>query len=413
MSRQNVKAGSDSAGAEMQRLYSGAGPDEIATDLGPLVDFQSEPMPLDQLQAMVAERLVPHLMRYDSPGFHSMFNSAPEYAARVGAELALAFNQGVTNWQVSPGGAMLEEMCCRALCRLFALGDSADATFMYSGTYANQEALYLALHRYAARQGVDLAQKGFAGLSRAHRLVVLVSEDAHFSLRHAVRMLGLGEQSLVRLPVDAQRRIDMTKARQIVQDLAREREIICIVATAGTTSTGSVDPIDALADLSAETGAWLHIDGAYGYAYKLVPEWASLFVGDDQADSISWDPHKQLGIPIPNSLLFVREQSDFARMALHSDYFNRDEDAEPDPGLKSPPSTRPMSVLPLVMSLRARGLAQVIEDLRQPLAAIRELADVLATWPDVKLWQRPHTGILCFQVTPEHVTPGELSELRV
>ena len=306
----------------------------------------------------------------------------------------------------------MEELCCRALCRLFALDDSAGATFMYSGTYANQEALYLALHRYAARQGVDLAQEGLAALPRPHRIAVLVSEDAHFSLRHAVRMLGLGEHSLVRLPVDAQRRIDMAKSRRIVHELGNEGEIMCIVATAGTTSTGSVDPIGELADLSQETGAWLHVDGAYGYAYKLVPEWAALFAGDERADSISWDPHKQMGIPIPNSLLFVREENDFARMALYSDYFNRAEDAEPNPGLKSAPSTRPMSVLPLVMSLRAQGLTHVIEGLRRPLAAIGKLADLLAAWPDIRLWHRPDTGILCFQVTPHHVKSSVWSELQ-
>ncbi|MGW8226407.1 MAG: pyridoxal phosphate-dependent decarboxylase family protein, partial [Anaerolineales bacterium] len=327
-------------------LYSGASPEQIAADLDRLVDFQSEGIPLEELQALISDHLVPHLMRYDQPQFQSMFNTFPSPQAELGARVALRYNQGVTNWQVSPGGAVLEELCCQALCRLFNLGPEADATFMYSGTYANQQALYMAVHRYAERQGFDLAQKGISGFKDPSRLAILVSRDAHFSLRHAVRILGLGEESLVFLPIDENRRVNVATLRKKVTELKDSHDILCIVATAGTTTTGAIDPIDEIANLCSETGAWLHVDGAYGYAYKLVPEWTDRFSGDDQADSIVWDPHKQLGAPIPSSVLFVKNKSEFSRMALHSSYFNRPGEVGPNPGLKSPPSTRPMSALP-------------------------------------------------------------------
>ena len=343
-------------------LYSGATPAQVADDLAPLLDFQRRGMPLDELQALLDQRLLPHLMRYDSPSFQSMFNAFPTEAAQLGARLALATNQGVTNWQVSPGGAMLEELCGRALCDLFGLAPSSDATFLYSGTYANQEALYLALHRHAERCGFDLAEQGVAGFEHPERLAVLISEDAHFSIRHAVRMLGLGERTIVRLPLDSQRRIDVAKAEAIVAGL-ENRQIVCVIATAGATSTGAVDPIGPLADLCEQTDAWLHVDGAYGYAYQLVPGWSARFDGHALADSITWDPHKQLGVPIPNSVLFVKERGNFARMALHSGYFNRADEAVPNPGLKSPPSTRPLSALPLVTAIRGRGLDGLIDDL--------------------------------------------------
>jgi L-2,4-diaminobutyrate decarboxylase len=307
---------------------------------------------------------------------------------------------------------MLEELCGQALCRLFGLGPEAGATFMYSGTYGNQQALYMALHRHAQRQGFDLAQKGIAGFAAPERLAILVSESGHFSLKHAVRILGLGEQSLVALPLDAQWRIDVRKLPDIVRALSAERDIFCLVATAGTTATGAVDPIPPMARLAAETGAWLHVDGAYGYAYKLVPEWAHRFAGDESADSITWDPHKQLGAPIPNSLLFVRQQEEFARMALYSHYFNRPDDAEPNPGLKSPPSTRPLSALPLVAILRGRGLRQVIADLRSPLTAIRDLAAYLQKQPDIELLHKPETGILCFRLRPADVPEQQLDGLQ-
>ena len=393
-------------------IYSGATPAQVADNLANLLNFQDEGLPLPELEAMIAADLLPHLMRYDRPRFQSMFNAFPSPEAWAGAQVALAYNQGVTNWQVSPGGAMLEELCGQALCRLFALASDADATFMYSGTYGNQQALYLALHRHAERQGIDLAQKGIAGFAAPQRLAILAAEGAHFSLKHAVRMLGLGEESLISLPLDARWRIDVPALRSIVRELQSSRDIFCLVATAGTTSTGAIDPIGIMADIAQKIGAWLHVDGAYGYAYKLVSEWAHLFTGDDRADSITWDPHKQLGAPIPNSLLFVKQRDDFKRMALHSHYFNRPDALEPNPGLKSPPSTRPMSALPLVTIFRGRGLKRLVGDLRAPLVAISALADYLRPLPDVELFHEPDTGILCFRMKPLGLTEQELDVLQ-
>ena len=393
-------------------LYSGATPAQVAADLQALVTFQSEGMAKADLESLLTQKLLPHLMRYDLPQFQSMFNATPPPEAKMGALIAMDFNQGVTNWQVSPGGAVLEELCCQALCRLFGLGADADATFMYSGTYANQQALYMALHRHAQRQGFDYAQKGLTGFPDPSRLAVLVSEDAHFSLRHAVRILGLGEESLVAVPVDVNRRIDIRALHRILPELKASRDIFCIVATAGTTSVGAIDPIDKMADTAAQMGAWLHVDGAYGYAYKLVPEFEKLFAGDERADSITWDPHKQLGAPIPNSILFVKDSADFRRMALYSSYFNRREDEIPNPGLKSPPSTRPMAALPLVTLLRGRGLKQVVEDLRHPLDAVQSLAHYLLQQPEVDLLTRPDLGIVCFRMTPQGYGSADLNPLQ-
>ncbi len=395
-----------------QKLTSGATPTQIADDLAPLLDFQAEGLPPDELKAMISNRLVPHLMRYESPRFQSMFNMTPPPEAKLGAQVMLDYNQGVTNWQVSPGGAMLEELCVQALCRLFGLGPDADATFMLAGTLANQQAVYLALHRHAERQGFDFAQQGIAGFDAPERLAVVVSEDTHFSFKHAARTVGLGENCLLTVPVDARRRMDVNQLRQRLAEWQKTRDIFCIVATAGSTSTGAVDPLDALADACAATGAWLHVDGAYGYAYSLVPEWSHLFKGHPRADSITWDPHKQLGTPIPNSVLFVREKTSFDRMALHSSYFNRAEDVEPNPGLKSIPSTRPMAALPLITILRGQGLDQVIKTLRAPLAAIRALADALQDQPDIELCHQPDTGVLAFRMTPAGTAPEQLDALQ-
>lgn len=393
-------------------IYSGATPAQVAEDLKPLVNFVNDGLPFNELTELLEKNLLPHLMNYDQPGFQSMFNAFPEEGAKLGAKIALDYNQGVTNWIVSPGGAMLEELCVRALCGLFGLPESADGTFMYCGTYANQEALYLALHRHAEKHGFDLSKKGLMGFKESKNLAVAISSDAHFSVRHAVRMLGLGEESLIILPVDNNRRIDIQQMEDQLEKAKREKQIFCLVATAGTTSTGTVDPIKEIVPYCRENDIWLHVDGAYGLAYSLVPEWKPLFAGIEDADSVSWDPHKQLGIPIPNSLLFVRQWKDFARMAVHSSYFNREEDVEPNPGLKSPPSTRPLSALPLVTSLLYQGMEKVVQRLRSPLVAIRDIHNYLKEQEDIEVCHQPDTGILCFRIVTEGLQKDELDELQ-
>jgi len=393
-------------------VSSKATPEEMIEDLKPLIDFQEEGLSLKKLGTMIDEQLIPHLMRYDQPGFQSMFNAFPEEGAEFGAKIALSFNQGVTNWQVSPGGVMLEEMCCQTLCKLFGFDSGSDATFMASGTYGNQEALYLAIHKQAEKEGFKLEEKGIKGFKDPSRLVVLTSIDAHFSIKHAVRMLGLGEDSLVFLAVDKNRRIDVEKLKATVKELQKSKDIFFVFTTAGTTSTGSVDPIEPIAKICEEIDAWLHVDGAYGFGYKLVPEWEHIFKGFELADSVCFNPHKQLGIPIPNSMLFVRDANEFGRMTVYSDYFNRKKDPEPNPGLKSIPSTRPFSALPLVASLRYQGMTKVIERLRAPLQAIKDFYVNLKNEKDIETLHNPELGILCFRIIPEGFPEEELDKLQ-
>ena len=228
------------------------------------------------LGQIIKENLIPHLMHYNLAGFQSMFNAFPEEGALLGAEIALKYNQGVTNWQVSPGGAMLEELCVRSLCTLFGLNKNADATFMYCGTYANQQALYLALHKKAEHEGFNLSKKGIKGFKHPEKLKIICTKEAHFSIKHAVRFLGLGEESLLFVDVDQNRRMDINSLKKTLNNAENQDDIFCVMTTSGTTSTGSVDPVFEIANICTGKNIWLHVDGAYGLAYSLVPEWKTL-----------------------------------------------------------------------------------------------------------------------------------------
>jgi glutamate/tyrosine decarboxylase-like PLP-dependent enzyme len=118
-------------------------------------------------------------------------------------------------------------------------------------------------------------------------------------------------------------------------------------------------------------------------------------------------------MPIPNSMLFVRDGRDFGRMALHSSYFNRAESDVPNPGLKSAPTTRPMSALALAASIRHLGLRGLVERLRAPLAAIRSLAEAMAGMDDAEVLHAPDTGVLCFRIIPPGAAADRLDALQL
>lgn len=393
-------------------IYSGASPEEVERDLQILMDFPDDGITLKELNQIIKDSLIPHLVQYDRPEFQSLYNFFPEKGAEFGAKIALKYNQGVTNWQVSPGAVMVEQLCCKAMCRMFGLSPDADATFMYCGTYANQQTLYLALHRKAEQCGFNFSKKGITGFNDPGRLVILASSQAHFSLKHAVRILGLGDQSLIPIPVDSNYRMNAQALNETIQSIKKTKDVFCIVATAGITSTGSIDPINSIIDCCEEINAWSHVDGAYGLSFSLLPEKKHLFKGLERADSVCWDPHKQFGVPIPNSLLFVQNKADFKRMAIYGHYFNREDDPEPNPGLKSPPSTRPFSALPLVTTIRYQGMKKIIERLRKPIQVIQTVADKIRNEPDIEVCHRPDTGLLCIRIIPENFPEDRLDQLQ-
>src|SRR5262249_13880160 len=197
------------------------------------------------------------------------------------------------------------------------------ATCHLAGVYASVEGVGLALHRLAERQRFALACRGIAGFKAPSHLALALPPDTHFSFRHAVRLLGLGEDCLVPLDVDAERRLDVPELRRRLAELRGERDVFCVVANAGTTPTGAVDPLRPGGEVRGEAGAWLHGDAALRFAYRLVPGRSHLFGGIGLAGSVRWGPPKQFGLPDPNLLVFVPGPQDFDRAAVHSSYFNR------------------------------------------------------------------------------------------
>ncbi len=270
-------------------------------------------------------------------------------------------------------------------------------SFTSGGTTSNLTALMAARER-------ALPGSRRAGIAEA-RLGLYCSAEVHYSVVRAAELLGIGSEGVRALPIDARRRLrPEAVAAALEADLADGIVPIAVVATAGTTLTGAVDPIDALADICAERSVWLHVDGAYGLPAARVPAVEHLFRGVERADSISIDAHKWLYLPKACSVVLVRRRADLqAALGHEEDYLphDRDELHAADITLEY---SRPFRALKLWLALRVHGAAAFRAAIEQNLDQARLLYARLVASPTLEpLPHEPQLSVVPFRHVPAGV----------
>jgi aromatic-L-amino-acid/L-tryptophan decarboxylase len=275
-----------------------------AADVRAFVERLDFEVPMDAVDAVrfAVEGLSRYAVNIRSPRYFGLFDPAPAAMGVVAEALAAAFNPQLAAWVASPFAIEAEGYVIRALGARFGLrADSVDGTFTSGGAEANHTAVLTAL----TRSFPAFAERGLRGLPA--QPVFYLSDEAHPSLLKAARATGLGEEGLRRVPVDARLRVDLDLLRTaIARDRSDGFAPFMVVATAGTTSAGVIDPISAVADIAAAENLWLHVDAAWGGAAALLPELRPALAGIARADSITFDPHKLLSVPIGAGLYLTR-----------------------------------------------------------------------------------------------------------
>jgi aromatic-L-amino-acid decarboxylase len=303
-------------------------------------------------------------------------------------------------WRTSPIGTELEGVVVSWLREALGLPGAFDG--LLTDTASTSSLIALAAAREAA--GIDAAAQGLAGRDGLREPRVYASAEAHSSIEKACMTLGLGRRALAKIPANGRYEMDPAAlAAAIDEDLAAGRTPVGIVATIGTTSSTSVDPVAAIADVAARTGTWLHVDAAYAGAVALLPEARGPFTGWERADSIVVNPHKWLFAPLDASLLLSRRMDQLrAAFSLVPEYLRTLDRANPvlDYNEYQPQLGRRMRALKLWMQLRWFGL----EGLRRRIRFHLELAQAFAGWVDADPdWERlapvPFSTV-CFRYRP-------------
>jgi aromatic-L-amino-acid decarboxylase len=280
------------------------------------------------------------------------------------------------------------------------IGFPADeGAFTSGGMTSNLTALLIARER--ALPGCRV--HGFDG----RRGAIYCSDESHYSVVRAAEAAGIGSAAVRRLPIDARRRMVVGElGPTIEQDLATGVVPVAVVATAGTTLTGAVDPIDAIAEVCEQLGVWLHIDGAYGLPAAATAEAAPLFAGLERADSITLDAHKWLGLQKSCSVVLVREAGHMEATFGHEESYLRREEVR-NAVERTLEYSRPLRSLKLWLAFRVHGAESFRAWIASTLGLARLLAEMVDADPDFELLNDPTLSTVCFR----HLGPARSGDL--
>jgi len=368
----------------------------------PLEPAADVPLALQQrLQELIEQGI--HLQH---PGYIGHQVGAPVPAASLAELVAGVFNQSMAVYEMSPSATHIERQTARWLCKLVGWNKEADGVFTSGGSLGNLTALLVA--RNHASGGVAW-EKGVRG---GPPLAILASEQAHYSVARSASILGLGHENVLRVPVDRNFQMDTAAMAECYHAaVAQGKQVAAVVASAGTTATGSFDPLRKIGEFCRAQGVWFHVDGAHGASVLLSPRYRSLADGIELADSVIWDAHKMLFMPnVVTALLFRQGSRGFEAFNQEASYlFGRHPFPEYDLGLRTIECTRPMQAWKLWLCFQlygARGLGELVT---QKLDLARAFAAQIKAQTDFELLTDPMCNILCFRHLPSAGEAGTLS----
>ena len=329
--------------------------------------------------------------------------------AALGADwLATVLDQNPAAWVESPLGAQLELTALRWLKELFGLPASWSGVLTTGATMANFTALACARRWWALEHGVDIDERGAAGLPP---MPVFGSGYVHASDVKALAMLGLGRSAVTKLARDPVGRLDLGALERALQQLSGAPAVM--IASAGEVNAGDFDPLPAMADLAEHNGAWLHVDGAFGLFAVLSDRTRHLVEGIERADSVIADGHKWLNVPYESGFAFIRDPT-LQRGVFGSGaaYLPEVDDPRPNWGFLGPEMSRRARSFPVWATLRAYGRDGYRTIVERHLDLTQRLAARVDDAPDLERLAEVLLNIVCFRFHPDSVPEARLDDLN-
>jgi len=352
----------------------------------------------------VCHAMVEQGFHVPAANYFGLMNPTPTYMGFLGEALAAGLNPQLATLARSQLASKIELETVQWIGSRVGCPAPFNGTFTSGGNEANFSALALAL----AAKFPNAIEEGVATIGAP--VVVYASAEAHHSLDKSTGLLGLGRKALTRIPVNERVQMDVASLeRAIRDDIAAGRKPLCVVATAGTTSSGAIDDLAAIAEICRRHDLWMHVDGAYGASVIFSDRYRSVVRGIELADSVTIDPHKWLAVPFAAGIILTRRPEILERaFAVYAPYMPKAKGAVlPDNSRISTQWTRRMNSLKLWLSLRVHG-RKGYEDL---IARQFELANGFAEWirasDDYELAAPPVLPIVTFRL--KSVAASELA----
>lgn len=382
------------------RAYSGPTPDELKKIIQQESILPQKGLGWDQVFNITKEKILPNLLRTPSTDYMAHLHG-PSLVETLAAEAIIStFNQSMDSWDQSPVATEIEVEVINHLCKLYGYDDKADGVFTSGGSQSNQTAIILARDCFC-RDQLKYDIKKYGVNDKCLKLRMYTSEISHFSMEKSAHILGLGYQSVVKVPVDERKKMDIKALRALIEADKKAGNIpFLIVGTVGTTDFGSIDPLSDLAQIARENNMWLHADAAYGSGVIMSDKYADRVSGLKLCDSITVDFHKMFLMPISCSAVLVKKGSNFDALTIHADYLNREEDEEDGyTNLvdKSLQTTRRFDALKVWISFQVRGKDGWAKLINTSMENALYLYEELSKDPDFQVLTKPEISSLVFR----------------
>ncbi|KOV95678.1 lysine decarboxylase DesA [Streptomyces sp. MC1] len=380
--------------------------------LSPAIDAIDLDRPLGDTTAALDELEDVYLrdaIYFHHPRYLAHLNCPVVIPAVLGEAVLSAVNSSLDTWDQSAGGTLIERKLVDWTAARIGLGPAADGVFTSGGTQSNLQALLLA--REEAKPGREEGDP-------LGRLRVFASEAGHFSVRKSARLLGLGPDAVVAVPVDHDKRMQtVALARELERCRQDGLTPMAVVATAGTTDFGSIDPLPEIAELCAQYGVWMHVDAAYGCGLLASLKYRDRIDGIERADSVTVDYHKSFFQPVSSSAVLVRDAATLRHATYHAEYLNPRRmvrERIPNQVDKSLQTTRRFDALKLWLTLRTMGADGIGQLFDEVCDLAQEGWKLLAADPRYDVVVEPALSTLVFRYVPAAVTdPAEIDRANL
>ena len=358
----------------------------------------------DSLIATLRENVFPYHAREPHPGFLAYVPSCPTFPAVLGDWIATGYNFFAGVWPVAAGPNEIEMVVLEWFREWMGMPAGSSGLLTSGGSAANMTAVVAARHA-ATENGNDI-----------NKLVVYTSAQAHSSVVRAAWIAGIRRENVRVIEMDDMfRMVTDDLARSVAADRAAGMSPFLVVASAGTTNTGSVDPLHAIADFCGSESLWLHVDAAYAGFASLTDEGKRMLAGIERADSLTLDPHKWLFVPFECGCLMMKHPARLEQaFRIMPEYLKDVEpgDAEVNFADRGEQLTRYSRALKIWMSVSYFGTAAISNAIQDAMDRARLLESLVNAAPDFEILCPAQFGILCFRVRPQGVADAYLNALN-
>lgn len=369
--------------------------------------FVADPLPLNADDPMaivedVAARVLPNLATLGSPRHVAYVNGSGTPMSVLAEAIAATVNANAGAWKAGPAATEIERLLMRWLGEAFGY-PAGGGVLTSGGTMANLAAVYAAL---CDRAPFDVRERGLQGRGGRGRLLLYIADhEGHSSVYRVAEMLGLGRDAVRQVPSRADFTMDPRALEELVaSDLSRGDHPFCVVAQVGSINVGAIDPLDAMADVCARYGLWLHGDGACGAPCLMLPEVRERAAGVERLDSLSFDPHKSLFVSYDAGCLMIRDPALLRNaFSMNAGYLRGiiDNDYQGQDFLEyGPEMSRPFRALKVWMNLRLAGISGYRAILRNNIELVRHLDRRVRQHPDMRALHAPGLYLYSFQYRP-------------